>query len=131
MGFISSQGITVQFGTGGSGFSLDATSISWSGASINEIDITSMSSTVLQDSQNTNKKFVARAIDFAVKDYGTITVEYLGPALSNTWLGATRSLVFGGNTHAGNFGSWTATVEGLSAEASAGELVKGTVVFRL
>lgn len=129
MPFTSSQGITLTFGGNPPvGTKFDVIGISWSGCSVDEIDITSMSSTVSQDPGNTSKKMIQRQLDHSVKSFGKITCEFFGPALPPSLIGTTKLLAISD----GNFPtSWQATCEEINAEATVGDLVKGTVVFRL
>jgi len=129
MPFTSSHGITLTFGgEPPAGTQFDVIGISWSGCSINEIDITSMSSVVVQDPGNTNKKIIQQDLDHSVKSFGKITCEFFGAALPDNLVGTTKLLAISG----GNFPtSWQATCEEINAEATVGDLVKGTVVFRL
>lgn len=120
---LSSQGITLKWGT----TEIGVTRMSYSGSSAGEVDITSMNSTMITDSNNTDHKLLKKEIDYSIIDLGEVTCDFFGPPGFNIDLLGTRNnlSVSGLNLSAPAF------LTGISSEVVVGELVRGTCTFKL
>lgn len=108
-------------------FSLDNTNES------QEIDITSMSSAVTQDPNNTDRNLISRDFDSCFSSDGNLEmkIEFFGDAsLGNPWscVGHKRPLSF--NSSGFKYES-LAILSAVGASSSTGEFIKGSAVFRL
>ena len=120
---LSSQGITLSWGT----TTIGVTRMSYSGSSAGEVDITSMSSTVVTDPNNTDHRLVKKDIDFSVIDLGELSCDFFGPAgFGIDVLGTKNSLSVSGL----NLSS-PAFLTAISHEVVVGELVRGSCTFKL
>ena len=140
----SPQGCTFTWGTS----VLDVTSFQVNAQSGGEIDMTSMSSEVVSDPDNSNKKYIVLDFDtyHSVK-YGTdVSVEFFasGNAVTTNWyfdsIGKKKVLSVmlprgpyglpgAGGGHA--FVNKTALLTSVTLGAAAGEYVKGSAVFKI
>lgn len=107
-----------------------------------EIDITSMSSRVFEDPENTKRKLIARDFDSCFSPEGglELKVEFLTDAdLGNPWLlvGQKRALSIraGVESHspslANFFWNQNAILTSFSGGASTGEFIRGSATFKL
>jgi|688.fasta_scaffold02400_19 hypothetical protein len=140
MDFLSGHGATLTWGT----HSLIVTSVSVSADAGSEIDMTSMSSEVVSDPYNSNRKLVVRDYDSCVSaKYGNeLTVEFLcgtnmATASNLTMVGSKRLLTFAMKTGDGATGvatyinSQTALMTQLQLSGSVGELMRGSASFKI
>ena len=129
----AARGLKCHFGGTGANQTIEIISVSVSQSMEGGVDITSMGATVYTDSQNTNNKFVYKSMDPTVRGELELTVEFFGPGIASSWLGARRNLSFsqtGANPPIINV-SGSAYVQSLSTSVVTGDMVKGTITFRL
>ena len=120
---LSSQGITLKWGT----TEIGVTRMSYSGSSSGEVDITSMSSTLVTDPANSDHKLIKKAVDFCIIDLGEVSCDFFGPAGFNIdLLGSKKELSVAGLSL-----SSQAFLTAISHEVVVGELVRGSCTFRL
>lgn len=122
----TASGITLTWGS----TTISATSISYSRSAPSEIDVTSMSSAVYADPENSSRKMVHKSVEYGVIDHGELTVEFFGPGrFGPTSIGQKKMLTVAGldNAPSGIFAFLTS----LSVQGKAGELITGTCTFRL
>jgi len=142
MSRVSSHGTTLAWGT----TSFLVTSLSVSAAAGNEIDITSMSSEVVTDSENTSRRLVKQDFDscFAT-DGGEVSIEFYAP--TGNWIfssiGMKKTMAlrfpideFGTVVLASNDPNMigivkTAVMTQAQITASTGEYIRGSATFRL
>lgn len=138
MSLITPHNSVISWGT----TTLDVTSISLSASSGGEVDMTSMSSKVRSDPQNTNRKLITRDYD-TFSDDGQIpdvSVEFFAktPGISLSDVGSKRD--FSAQFYAPNviIGTPVLSVPNVSAiltqvqlTGSAGEYVRGSATFKL
>lgn len=136
---VSGQGSTFTWGT----TSFIITSVQVSNGLGSEIDITSMSSEVVEDSENTNRKLVVQDVDYCFSGKGgaEIGIEFFVPAGATVTnpldlVGSKRSLYFAlpgspGSDSAGITVQGTAVLSQLQFSVSTGEYVKGSATFKL
>jgi hypothetical protein len=124
----AAQGITITW----NGFTIIATSVSYSRQAPGEVDITSMESTVLTDKSNSNRRVVKKSVEFAVVDLGEVNIEFVGPGgFNDSYIGMKSQLSITGSAAANFPMGQQAFLTALSVQASAGELVRGNCTFRL
>lgn len=136
---VSGQGSTFTWGT----TSFIITSVQVSNGLGNEIDITSMSSEVVDDSENTSRKLVVQDTDacFSGRGGGEIAIEFFVPVGAKVknpldLVGSKRPLYFAmpdipGHSSPGIEIEGTAVLSQLQFGASTGEYVKGSATFKL
>jgi hypothetical protein len=141
MDFLSGHGASLTWGT----HSLVVTSISVSADAGGEIDVTSMSSEVVSDPYNSSRKLVVRDYDtWASSKYGNeMSVEFVcgtQMAKSDTlaMVGSKRNLTLAFKTGDGPSGSFetyissqTALLTQLQVTGSVGELMRGSMTFKI
>ena len=138
--FVSSHGTEFSWGT--CVFSLTSLSVA---VSSDDIDISSMSSEVRRDDENTNRKLLVRDYDSGVAADVEISIDFLAGTWLNEadavtkWPGLQRTLLVAipgdinddGSTTAGFFLRKSAIMQRMSINASTGEFVRGNATFRL
>lgn len=136
---VSGQGSTFTWGT----TSFIITSVQVSNALGSEIDITSMSSEVVSDDENTDRKLVVQDVDYCFSGKGgaEIGIEFFVPAGSTVTnpldlVGSKRPLKFAmpespGADSDGISIEGTAVLSRLQFSVSTGEYVKGSATFKL
>ena len=70
---LASQGVTLKWGT----VTFTAVSVQYSASVAGEMDITSMSSRMVADTQYPNRKLVMRSVDYSVVDPGELSIEFI------------------------------------------------------
>lgn len=136
--FLPSQSLTCSWG---SISDLRITSLQFSGEMTGEIDVTGMDATVLPDPQNTNRRVVRKSVDYAVLDYGSVTVDFFAKpsglfSLQDTsdYIGRKNVLTITRPAEQGVPSisySHNAFLTSFSFQAATGELVRGTCTFKL
>lgn len=140
MDFLSGHGATLTWGT----HSLTVTSVSVAADGGSEIDMTSMSSEVISDPYNSNRKLIVQDFDSYVSPkYGSeLSVEfYCGTQMAKsdtlTMVGSRRNLTFRiqtGDTPSVAevyISSATAILTKLDISGSVGELMRGSASFKI
>ena len=139
---VTGQGTRFAWGT--AQYTLTAVSLQSGGGGGSEIDITSMSSKVVTDGDNTNKKFVTRDVDSAFAGAGdvSLSVDFLldskiATTQVHSAVGLKRQLVLTlPSSDAAAFAPGikiesSAVLTQLSLGVSTGEYVSGSATFRL
>lgn len=140
MPYISSQGATFTWGT----YTFQVSSLQVSGNAGSEIDMTSMSSEVVTDPQNSTRKMLVPDYDVAVSArYGSeMSIEFFASrdiTAANYFdvVGSKRAFTLKlppgeGAAGSGNFSiNKTAILTSMSLGAATGEYVKGSATFRV
>lgn len=140
MSFVVSQGTTFKWGT----TELNVTSLAISAGSEGDIDITSMSSVVRQDSDNPDAKYIYRDTDsyFVGESLSEFQIEFFASTAINSGdvfdlVGKKRDLKVelpkdDSGTFAPGFSLLqTAILTQMSLTANTGEFVRGSATFRL
>lgn len=135
---VSGQGATFTWGT----TSFLLTSLNLSNSSGSEIDITSMSSEVVSDSQNSQRKLIAQDFDscFSARGGGDLSIEfYADSSISNSnyldIVGSQRLITLKlpgvDGTGVGFSIEKTGLLSQMSLGVATGEFVKGSATFKL
>ena len=135
---VSGQGVTFTWGT----TSFLLTSLNLSNSSGSEIDITSMSSEVVTDSENTSRKLIAQDYDscFSARGGGELSIEFFADSsIANSnyldLVGSQRTidLKFPGPDGVGvGFSvNQTGLLTQMTLGVATGEFVKGSASFKL
>lgn len=135
---LHAQGAVCRWGT----TEFHITSLSVSNSAGQEIDITSMSSQVTTDPDDTKRNFIAQDFDcaFSAQGGGEIAIEFLADnSIGDPWscVGYKRLIdIKAGQGAPGQFGHnffWlgTAILTQVQAQLSTGDFIKGSAVFKL
>jgi hypothetical protein len=117
-----------------------ANSIKRSASSATEVDVTSMTSTITSDPDNTDRKMIWKEVESCVADPGEVNVEFwavsedlygLPDAIGYKRLLQVRELDQNGNPTGSILLSYQCILTSVSLDANVGEYVRGSVTFRL
>jgi hypothetical protein len=118
----------------------NATSIKRSAASATEVDVTSMSSTITSDPDNTDRKMIWREVESCVSDPGEITIDFfavarqmyaLPDAIGWKKLLTVNERDLQGNDTGNVLVSYDAILTKVDLDAAVGDFVRGTATFKL
>lgn len=126
---VPASGVTMSW----NGFSFQPTSISYQRSAAGEIDCTGIDDEQVKDKKNTGRFLIKKRVDFGVIDPGELTIEFVGPpSLNESQIGLKDTLRVSAAKGLDNCpDNVKAILTSVSAQAQAGELVRGSATFRL